>query len=166
MRLKLTTSSLDTPESELDSFKHKLIPTIDKHTAKVFVSEAAFCILDIVFHCFCLRSNIYFPSSVVVCAFIFCTLLAFPGKTSESTFNQITPVEDLFVKWLPILFETSLVTLPLAKSMGASSELIKAGIVIVGGFVFTLLTTAWIILEVQKYRTGININDYFPADLI
>jgi putative effector of murein hydrolase len=92
------------------------------------------------------------------CAFLFGTLLALPSKTAESTFKQLQPGAGLLAKWLPVFFVTSLITLPLAQSMGNSSELLKVGIVIVGGFFFTLLTTSWSVAAVRKSRNNNNNN--------
>jgi putative effector of murein hydrolase/putative effector of murein hydrolase LrgA (UPF0299 family) len=157
--LKSTSSSLDTPDSEPEPSKRKLLFTIDKQTAKAFASAAAFIVLDIVFRRSFSRANISFPSSLAGCAFLFCTLLALPDKTAESTFQQLGPGAGLLAKWLPVFFVPSLVTLPLAQSMGAASELFKVGIVVVGGFFFTLLTTSWSVMAVRKSRSASQSNN-------
>jgi putative effector of murein hydrolase len=145
-----------TATSDANSSWRKLVPSVDKQTTKAFVSAAAFCVLDIVFRRSFLRAQISFPSSLAGCAFVFCTLLALPGKTAQSTFDKLSPGAGLLAKWLPVFFVPSLVTLPLAQSMGAASELVKVAIVVVGGFFFTLLTTSWSVLAVQKARSGSN----------
>jgi putative effector of murein hydrolase/putative effector of murein hydrolase LrgA (UPF0299 family) len=152
--------STDSSQSLTETSKRKLnlLPTVDKQTTKAFVSAAAFCVLDIVFRRGFKYANISFPSSLAGCAFLFCTLLALPGKTAESTFQQLTPGAGLLAKWLPVFFVPSLVTLPLAQNMGAASELVKAGIVIVGGFLFTLLTTSYAVVAVRKSRNDNNNN--------
>jgi putative effector of murein hydrolase/putative effector of murein hydrolase LrgA (UPF0299 family) len=156
LRLHSTASGLDGSESK--SSKRKLLPTMDKQTAKAFVSAAAFIVLDIVFRRGFVRAGISFPSSLAGCAFLFGTLLALPSKTAESTFKQLQPGAGLLAKWLPVFFVPSLITLPLAQSMGNSSELLKVGIVIVGGFFFTLLTTSWSVAAVRKSRNNNNNN--------
>lgn len=60
------------------------------------------------------------------------------------------PGAAVLAKWLPVFFVPSLVTLPLAPSMGNASELLKVVAVIVGGFYFSLLTTAWSVNAVRS----------------
>jgi putative effector of murein hydrolase len=150
-RLQSTDSSASASLAETSKGKLHLM---DQQTTKALVSAAAFCVLDIVFRRSFAYANISFPSSLAGCAFLFCTLLALPGKTAESTFQQLTPGAGLLAKWLPVFFVPSLVTLPLAQSMGAASELLKAGIVVVGGFFFTLLTTSYAVVAVRKSRNN------------
>ena len=106
------------------------LPLINRLTKRF--SAAAFFVFDIIFHFFYLQSNISFLSSLEGWAFIFCTLLALPGKTYASRFNRITLEASLLVKLLPVFFVLLLVTIPLAQSMGASYKLIRYGIVVVG----------------------------------
>lgn len=97
--------------------------------------------------------EIAFPSSLAGCGLLFGTLLATTAadaKTGESLYSKLSPGAAVLAKWLPVFFVPSLVTLPLAPSLGDASELAKVAVVIVGGFFFTLLTTAWSVTGVRK----------------
>lgn len=55
----------------------------------------------------------------------------------------------MLAKWLPVFFVPGLITLPLASGLGDAYEVLKVASVIVGGFLFTLFTTAWSVLGIR-----------------
>jgi putative effector of murein hydrolase/putative effector of murein hydrolase LrgA (UPF0299 family) len=125
----------------------------DEKDVKALVSAAAFCAIDVAFRRLFRTAGITnFPSSLGACSFLFALLLALPSKTAHGIFEQLQPGAVLLAKWLPVFFVPSLVTLPLADSVGSAAELVKVGTVIVGGFFFTLLTTAWSVTAVRKLK--------------
>eukprot|EP00899_Mesostigma_viride_P025354 jgi/Mesvir1/6002/Mv00750-RA.1 len=70
-------------------------------------------------------------------------LNAVSPPVARSIISFLKPGTDLLVKWLPIFFVTPLVVLPLAvNKIPSLAEAGKFGAVIVGGFFWTLLTTA------------------------
>lgn len=72
------------------------------------------------------------------------------SEWGDSVYSILSPGAAVLAKWLPVFFVPSLVTLPLAQSMGSGWELAKVAAVIGGGFFFTLLTTAGSVLAVRK----------------
>lgn len=76
------------------------------------------------------------------------------SSDQESKLHRIlTPGAALLAKWLPVFFVPSLVTLPLIggiDSLGGPAELLKTLGVVLGGFYFTLLTTAGSVIGVGK----------------
>lgn len=72
----------------------------------------------------------------------------------ESIYQILNPGATLLAKWLPVFFVPSLITLPLAQSLGSVYEVLKVLSVIIGGFFFTLFTTAWSVLGVRKLLNG------------
>lgn len=125
------------------------LPTFDSDTRKQSVSAASFVLLDITFRTLFKAAKIEFPSSLGGCGFLFATLLALPPKASAFIYDKLTPGAALLAKWLPVFFVPSLITLPLADSIGTSAELIKMTGILIGGFLFTLLTTSLSVIAVR-----------------
>ena len=101
--------------------------------------------------------SIAFPSSLAGCGFLFAALLALHTTRAEwgdAVHGVLAPGAAVLAKWLPVFFVPSLVTLPLAQSMGSGVELAKVATVIGGGFLFTLFTTAGSVLAVRKLMGG------------
>jgi hypothetical protein len=74
----------------------------------------------------------------------------------ERLYQVLNPGPNLLATWLPVFFIPSLITLPLSatNNLGSTTiEFVKVGSVLVGGFLFTLLTTAWSVLGIRKLRT-------------
>jgi putative effector of murein hydrolase len=74
----------------------------------------------------------------------------------ERVYQVLNPGANLLATWLPVFFIPSLITLPLSatNNLGSTTiEFVKVGSVLVGGFLFTLLTTAWSVLGIRKLRT-------------
>lgn len=121
---------------------------------KSSLSAAVFVALDIFFRRGFVKANLSFPSSLAGCATLFTTLLLLPNDTAESVYSKLRPGADLLAKWLPVFFVPSLVTLPLADSPGSAAELVKLGLVIVGGFLFTMMTTSLSVVAVRKLSSN------------
>ena len=101
--------------------------------------------------------SIAFPSSLAGCGILFASLLwlhAAKTEWGDSIYSLLSPGAAVLAKWLPVFFVPSLVTLPLAQSMGNGWELAKVAAVIGGGFLFTLFTTAGSVLAVRKLMGG------------
>ena len=127
-----------------------------RYTAFPLTSALQLFVLDFVFRKLFQWVNLSFPSSLAGCGALFVTLLLSPPSTAVSIFQQLQPGAVLLAKWLPVFFVPSLVTLPLSSGLGSLMEWIKVGTVVVGGFLFTLLTTAWSVVLVSQIMSLIS----------
>jgi len=75
-------------------------------------------------------------------------------KLGESIYQTLNPGAILLTKWLPVFFVPSLITLPLAGGLGNAMEVLKVFSAIIGGFFFTLFSTAWSVLGIRKLMNG------------
>ena len=91
---------------------------------------------------------ISFPSSLGGCCALFATMLTLP--IGQALFEILGPGAALLAKWLPVFFVPSLITLPLAGGIGSPTEVLKVLGVVIGGFYFTLLTTAGSVIGIRK----------------
>jgi len=142
---------------------------------KSILSVGIWCLLDIGFRRVFQRLGIAgkFPSSLGGCGVVLAILLlisSMSGKDTNDRKNKLvglhsvlSPGAALLAKWLPLFFVPSLVTLPLVggiESLGGSIEILKIFAVIVGGFYFTLLTTAGSVIAVGRLmRKKENVDD-------
>jgi len=88
-------------------------------------STAALIALDIAFRKLLKAMSISFPSSLAGCGTLFTTLVALYSikpALGDSMYNLFAPGAAVLAKWLPVFFVPSLVTLPLAQSLGSSLE--------------------------------------------
>jgi len=76
--------------------------------------------LDVLFSKLLQAFSIGFPSSLAGCGALFVLFLFAPG--GASLYELLSPGAALFAKWLPVFFVPSLVTLPLADSLGSVEE--------------------------------------------
>ncbi|GKY97026.1 hypothetical protein MPSEU_000661400 [Mayamaea pseudoterrestris] len=101
-----------------------------------------------------LRSaNIDFPDQLAACVVLFVSLLLIETVSpalANNIFNALSPGSALLAKWLPVFFVPGLVLLPLSKSIGGASEIIKVLMVVAAGFVFTILSTTYSVVAVRK----------------
>eukprot|EP00751_Fragilariopsis_kerguelensis_P046081 CAMPEP_0170983628 /NCGR_PEP_ID=MMETSP0736-20130129/4361_1 /TAXON_ID=186038 /ORGANISM="Fragilariopsis kerguelensis, Strain L26-C5" /LENGTH=626 /DNA_ID=CAMNT_0011407131 /DNA_START=77 /DNA_END=1958 /DNA_ORIENTATION=+ len=142
---------------------------------KSILSVGIWCLLDIGFRRVFQRLGIAgkFPSSLGGCGVVLAILLLIPSMSGKDTndgknklvglHSVLSPGAALLAKWLPLFFVPSLVTLPLVggiESLGGSIEILKIFAVIVGGFYFTLLTTAGSVIAVGRLmRKKENVDD-------
>ena len=80
-------------------------------------------------------------------------------KWGEAIYQTLNPGAILLAKWLPVFFVPSLITLPLAGGLGNAIEVLKVFSVIIGGFFFTLFSTAWSVLGIRKLMNGGSASD-------
>jgi len=117
-----------------------------------FFSAGYLIALDVVFRRVLKRLAIGFPSSLAGCGTLFATFLLLcqvNEQWGDCAHSLLAPGAALLAKWLPVFFVPSLVTLPLAQSLGSTAEVLKVASVIIGGFFFTLLTTAFSVIGVR-----------------
>mmetsp|Transcript_11520 Transcript_11520/g.25826 ORF Transcript_11520/g.25826 Transcript_11520/m.25826 type:complete len:526 (-) Transcript_11520:57-1634(-) len=128
---------------------------LSNETTQKVASTSLLIVMDVAIRRLFKRYAIAFPSSLAGCGFLFATLLsvnAIKPEWGDSAYNVLSPGAAVLAKWLPVFFVPSLVTLPLAQSLGNGVELAKVAAVIVGGFFFTLFTTAGSVLAVRKLQ--------------
>jgi len=123
-----------------------------KSDVQALASATAFVAMDVLFRRLFSYLQISFPSSLGACSLLFGALLVLPERIAETLFERLQPGATLLAKWLPVFFVPSLVTLPLADT--SQVEVVKVAAVVVGGFFFTLLTTAFSVQWVRKLQKG------------
>mmetsp|Transcript_3695 Transcript_3695/g.8196 ORF Transcript_3695/g.8196 Transcript_3695/m.8196 type:complete len:529 (-) Transcript_3695:109-1695(-) len=125
---------------------------------KIILATAALVLFDTQFRSLFVHYSIPFPSSLAGCGALFSGMLllnvASGGTLGENLFKFLNPGAVLLAKWLPVFFVPSLITLPLASGLGNAWEVLKLFSVIIGGFFFTLLTTAGSVLGVRNLMGG------------
>eukprot|EP00577_Skeletonema_sp_RCC1716_P015900 CAMPEP_0113401424 /NCGR_PEP_ID=MMETSP0013_2-20120614/16686_1 /TAXON_ID=2843 ORGANISM="Skeletonema costatum, Strain 1716" /NCGR_SAMPLE_ID=MMETSP0013_2 /ASSEMBLY_ACC=CAM_ASM_000158 /LENGTH=523 /DNA_ID=CAMNT_0000286633 /DNA_START=126 /DNA_END=1697 /DNA_ORIENTATION=+ /assembly_acc=CAM_ASM_000158 len=124
---------------------------------KTIIATALLIFLDVQFRSLFTKYSIPFPSSLAGCGSLFATMIAVTSmkeEWGEAIYNTLNPGAGLLAKWLPVFFVPSLITLPLAGSLGNSLEILKLFTVIIGGFFFTLFTTAWSVLGIRRLMGG------------
>lgn len=126
------------------------LPAFDSTSRKQSVSAASFVFLDIAFRTLFKAAKVDFPASLGGCGFLFATLLALPPKASAFIYDKLTPGAALLAKWLPVFFVPSLISLPLTDSIGTTAEVIKVTGIVIGGFLFTLLSTAFSVIAIRN----------------
>lgn len=120
---------------------------------KTIIATFLLIFLDVQFRSIFTKYSIPFPSSLAGCGSLFATMIALNAvkeEWGEAVYNTLSPGAALLAKWLPVFFVPSLITLPLAGSLGSSLEILKLFTVIIGGFFFTLFTTAWSVLGIRR----------------
>ena len=94
-----------------------------KGNKKALVSTLSLIYMDIVLRKAFKKASISFPSSLAGCGILFTTLLFLDViKPDSKLYNALSPGADVLAKWLPVFFVPSLVTLPLAPSLGSAME--------------------------------------------
>lgn len=132
------------------------------------LSTLSFVAMDVGFRRAFRAANLSFPSSLGGCGVLFAALLgttAAAPKLGERAFAALQPGAAVLAKWLPVFFVPSLVTLPLAPSLGGAAELAKVAVVIVGGFYFSLLSTAGVVTGVRSLTGGSSSSSNAPKML-
>ncbi|CAB9503001.1 Plastidal glycolate/glycerate translocator 1, chloroplastic [Seminavis robusta] len=135
-------------------------------TTNPVIAASGLIALDVLFRRVFQLLAISFPSSLAGCGMLFATFLLAPGGGSN-LHAALSPGAALLAKWLPVFFVPSLITLPLADSLGSFAEVLKVAAVMVGGFYFTLLTTAWTVVGIRKLlpskKTAAAVEEETPA---
>jgi putative effector of murein hydrolase len=119
-------------------------------TARQLVSVSIWCLLDVAFRRLFNVYNLSFPSSLAGCGAVVATLLLLPQKWSDAIVERrLEPGATVLAQYLPVFFVPSLISLPLADGLGSAAEMAKVAAVVLGGFLFTLWTTATSVLGVR-----------------
>lgn len=139
---------MDPSPSTLDSIKS---------VSKSALSTLSFVAMEFAFRQVLRSKNIAFPPALAGCASLFTFMTALyvipcMRKLADYIYSLFEPGSTVLAKWLPVFFVPSLVTLPLAPMPGSSIEILKVLGVIIGGFYFTLFSTAFTVLGVKKIK--------------
>ena len=124
---------------------------------KTIIASALLIFMDVQFRSLFTKYSIPFPSSLAGCGSLFAAMIAVTSMKEEwgdAIYNTLNPGATLLAKWLPVFFVPSLITLPLTHGLGNSLEILKLVTVIIGGFFFTLFTTAWSVLGIRRLMGG------------
>lgn len=143
-----TTNKDDMTPSTLDSIKS---------ISKTALSTLSFIAMELAFRRVLTVKNISFPPALAGCASLFTLMttlyvIPFTRKLADGIYGLFEPGSTVLAKWLPVFFVPSLITLPLAPMPGSSTEILKVLGVIIGGFYFTLFSTAVTVLAVKKFK--------------
>jgi len=145
------------PTTKLSATAAATAPTKSDSKQKTIIATALLIFLDVNFRSLFTKYSIAFPSSLAGCGSLFATMIAVTSmkeELGEAIYNTLNPGAALLAKWLPVFFVPSLITLPLAGSLGNSLEILKIFSVIIGGFFFTLFTTALSVLGIRRLMGG------------
>ena len=138
-------------------------PSTDSSKQKTILATTILILLDIQFRSLFTKYSIPFPSSLAGCGSLFTAMLLLNTisnqKLGEAIYQTLNPGAVLLAKWLPVFFVPSLITLPLAGGLGNAMEVLKVFSVIIGGFFFTLFSTAWSVLGIRKLMNGSSDSD-------
>ena len=108
--------------------------------------------------------NIVFPAMLGCTILVFATLVLanlLPSNNSNNNndtnlgdvaYRLLLPGSTLLAKWLPVMFVPGLAMLPLAPSIGGIIDGIKILSVIVLGFGFTMISTAYLVLCIRTLQ--------------
>ncbi|KAL9189248.1 hypothetical protein ACHAXT_011738 [Thalassiosira profunda] len=133
------------------------IPSPSTGKQKTFIATSILVLLDTQFRSLFAKHAIPFPSSLAGCGALFASIMLLNSMNKElgdGVYEALNPGAALLAKWLPVFFVPSLITLPLAGGLGNAVEILKVVSVIIGGFFFTLFTTAWSVLGIRKVMGG------------
>lgn len=103
-------------------------------------------------------SEIKFPAMLGACMSLFAFLLladAVNPSMAKFIFEGLTPGANLLAKWLPMFFVPALVLLPLSPPIGSGTEIAKVLLTVVVGMVYSLLTTAYVVLGLRKAQGSV-----------
>ena len=141
---------------------------------KSLLATSILILLDVSFRSYFIKYSIPFPSSLAGCGSLYIVMILLNVLSANSRMNNnnnnnragmgerlyqlLNPGANLLATWLPVFFIPSLITLPLAATnLGSTvTEFVKVASVLVVGFLFTLLSTAWSVLGVRKVRTPVS----------
>jgi len=123
-------------------------------------STISLILLDRIFKRILQYMNIAFPSSLAGCGFLLSFFLLVKtgsgGGVGPVLYQFLAPGAAVLARWLPVFFVPSLVMLPLSAGLGSSIEVLKVVTVIIGGFLFSLLSTSGAVIATQNIFSNKN----------
>mmetsp|Transcript_10174 Transcript_10174/g.31127 ORF Transcript_10174/g.31127 Transcript_10174/m.31127 type:complete len:490 (-) Transcript_10174:512-1981(-) len=153
LTVRSMTSQPDLPDPLSEStYKSSSISTTQTPASKTIASLASIIALDRVLAWSFQALQIPIPSSLFGLSALFALLLLLDGNNQEladKIYATFEPAATFFSKWLAVFFVPSLVMLPNAALPG-SADFFKVGVVIVIGWLLSLLGVAWWTLIIQR----------------
>lgn len=96
-----------------------------KDSVSPIISTLSIVLMDVFLRKAFKKASISFPSSLAGCGALFATLLTLhqiSPELGDGLYDKLSSGAGVLAKWLPVFFVPSLVTLPLAPSMGSTLE--------------------------------------------
>lgn len=104
-------------------------------------------------------TKVKFPAMLGACMSLLAILLgteAVNPKLAQSIFDGLTPGANLLAKWLPMFFVPALTLLPLSPPIGSGTEIAKLFLTVIVGWVYSLLTTGFVVLFLRKSQGSLS----------
>jgi len=128
-----------------------------KPLTKAILSSTLFVLTDMIIKTIFKAKSISFPSSLAGCCFLAATLLTTPFH--ETLYRVLNPGAKLMQKFMMIFLVPNLIILPLCGGSYSVMEMSKIMGIILGGFLFSLLSTCYSVMAVSKiFGTNTNNN--------
>jgi len=128
-----------------------------KPLTKAMLSSTLFVLTDMIIKTIFKAKSISFPSSLAGCCFLAATLLTTPFH--ETLYRVLNPGAKLMQKFMMIFLVPNLIILPLCGGSYSVMEMSKIMTIILGGFLFSLLSTCYSVMAVSKiFGTKTNNN--------
>jgi len=115
---------------------------------KAVLSSTLFVFTDLIIKNIFKAKGISFPSSLAGCCFLAGTLLASPFH--QKLYRILNPGAKLMQKFMMIFLVPNLIILPLCEGSYSALEMAKIITIILGGFLFSLLSTCYSVTAVSK----------------
>lgn len=147
VRYTSLSASVGTSASD-DSSNNLLQDLASAPLTKAVLSSTLFVFTDMLIKNLFKAKGISFPSSLAGCCFLATTLLASPFH--EKLYRILNPGAKLMQKFMMIFLVPNLVVLPLCGGNYSALEMAKITTIIIGGFLFSLLSTCYSVMAVSK----------------
>eukprot|EP00533_Pseudo-nitzschia_delicatissima_P000955 CAMPEP_0116090290 /NCGR_PEP_ID=MMETSP0327-20121206/6885_1 /TAXON_ID=44447 /ORGANISM="Pseudo-nitzschia delicatissima, Strain B596" /LENGTH=526 /DNA_ID=CAMNT_0003581549 /DNA_START=193 /DNA_END=1773 /DNA_ORIENTATION=+ len=140
--------SASSAASEEGSSSNLLQTVASAPLTKAVLSSTLFVFTDMIIKNLFKAKGISFPSSLAGCCFLAATLLASPFH--EKLYRILNPGAKLMQKFMMIFLVPNLIILPLCGGSYSAFEMAKITTIVLGGFLFSLLSTCYSVSAVSK----------------
>jgi len=131
-----------------DDGKNLLQSVSSAPLTKAILSSTIFVFTDMLIKNLFKAKGISFPSSLGGCCFVAATLLASPFH--QKLYRILNPGAKLMQKFMMVFLVPNLIILPLCGGNYSALEMAKITTIIMGGFLFSLLSTCYSVTAVSK----------------
>lgn len=143
-----STAATEASASDDGSSSNLLQSVTSKPLTKAVLSSTLFIFTDMVIKNIFKTKGISFPSSLAGCCFLASTLLAAPFH--EKLYRVLNPGAKLMQKFMMVFLVPNLIILPLCGGSYTAMEMAKITTIVLGGFLFSLLSTCYSVTAVGK----------------
>eukprot|EP00536_Pseudo-nitzschia_multiseries_P017284 jgi/Psemu1/224365/e_gw1.1470.11.1 len=148
-RYSSLSASVGTSASDESSSSRNLLQDLaSAPLTKAVLSSTLFIFTDMLIKNVFKAKGISFPSSLAGCCITAATLLALPFH--EKVYRILNPGAKLMQKFMMIFLVPNLIVLPLCGGNYSPLEMAKITTIIIGGFLFSLLSTCYSVTAVSK----------------